>query len=145
MPWSYSISKQSFQVLEAESKTTRNVLLKGVKNLRSQVCRAACQAVAVVFLAVGKSLEADTEGLVKELLQKSADTNKFIRFSLQYYLIFIFIILSARSDSFKALEVMSENFSVYRVISLVMAGFSAQKNVVIRANIATIVDSVIVR
>ena len=40
---------------------------------------------------------------------------------------------------------MSENFTVYRVISLVMAGFGAQKNVVIRANIANIVDSVIVR
>ena len=50
-----------------------------------------------------------------------------------------------RSDSFKALEVMAENFSVYRVISLVMAGFGGQKNVVIRANIANIVDSVIVR
>ena len=110
------------------------------------MCRAASQAVAVVFLAVGKTLEADTEGLVKELLQKSADTNKFIRLTVRGYLILIFILFySARSDSFKALEVMSENFSVYRVISLVMAGFSAQKNVVIRANIANIVDSVIVR
>ena len=67
------------QVLEADSKTTRNVLLKSIKNLRSQVCRAGCQAVATVFLSIGKSLEADTESLVKELLQKSADTNKFIR------------------------------------------------------------------
>ena len=66
-------------MLEGDLKTTRNALLKGVKNLRSQVCRAACQAVAVVFLTVGKALEADTESLVKELLQKSADTNKFIR------------------------------------------------------------------
>ena len=74
-------------MLEADSKTTRNVLLKGVKNLRSQVCRAACQAVAVVFLTIGKSLEADTESLIKELLQKSADTNKFIRLTVQYYLI----------------------------------------------------------
>ena len=68
--------------MEGESKTTRNVLLKGLKNLRSQVCRAGCQAVAVVFLTVGKSLEADTEALIKELLQKSADTNKFIRWDI---------------------------------------------------------------
>ena len=74
-------------MLEGESKTTRNVLLKGLKNLRSQVCRAACQAVAVVFLAVGKSLEADTESLTKELLQKSADTNKFIRLAVRVYLL----------------------------------------------------------
>ena len=102
---------------------------------------------AVVFLTVGKSLEADTEALIKELLQKSADTNKFIRWDVGpgFYHNFIFTVFSGRSDSFKALEVMSENFTVYRVISLVMAGFSAQKNVGIRANIANIVDSVIVR
>ena len=43
------------------------------------MCRAACEAVAVVLLNVGKSLESDADGLVKEMLQKSADTNKFIR------------------------------------------------------------------
>lgn len=48
-----SLAKQHPDVLEGDLKTTRNVLLKGVKNLRSQVCRAACQAVAVVFLTVG--------------------------------------------------------------------------------------------
>ena len=40
---------------------------------------------------------------------------------------------------------MAENFSVYKVISLIIVNFSAQKNVAIRANIADIVDSVIVR
>ena len=54
-------------------------MLNSVKNLRSQVCRAAVQEVGVVFLHVGKSLESDVDSLVKELLQKSADTNKFIR------------------------------------------------------------------
>lgn len=57
-------------------------MLKSVKNLRSQVCRAAIQAVQVVFLNVGKSLETDSDTLVKELMQKSADTNKFIRYLL---------------------------------------------------------------
>ena len=67
-------------MLESEAKTVRNVSLKAVKNLRSQVCRAAVQAVQVVFLHLGKALEPDSDGLVKELLQKSADTNKFLRF-----------------------------------------------------------------
>ena len=40
---------------------------------------------------------------------------------------------------------MAENFSVYKVISLVITGFHAQKNVVIRSNCADIVDSVITR
>ena len=70
-------------MLESDSKTLKNVMLKSVKNLRSQVCRAAIQAVQVVFLNVGKSLETDSDSLVKELLQKSSDTNKFIRFEVQ--------------------------------------------------------------
>ena len=69
----------SIKVLESDAKTLKNVMLKSVKNLRSQVCRAAVQAVQVVFLNVGKALETDSDNLVKELLQKSADTNKFIR------------------------------------------------------------------
>ena len=53
--------------------------------------------------------------------------------------------LLLRSDSKKALDLMAENFSVYKVISLVLTGFQAQKNVVIRSNSADIVDSVITR
>ena len=125
-------------------------MLKSVKNLRSQVCRAAIQAIQVVFLNVGKCLETDSDSLVKELLQKSSDTNKFIRFKEQWndwsfgQLILIFDLLF-RSDSKKALDLMAENFSVYKVISLVLTGFQAQKNVVIRSNCADIVDSVITR
>ena len=45
----------------------------------AQVCRAACQASAEVFLSLGREVENEAEKLVKELLQKAADTNKFIR------------------------------------------------------------------
>ena len=134
----------SIKVLESDAKTLKNVMLKSVKNLRSQVCRAAVQAVQVVFLNVGKALETDSDNLVKELLQKSADTNKFIR-HIYIRLLEGFPDSFFRSDSKKALDVMAENFSVSKVISLVMVGFQAQKNVAIRANIADIVDSVITR
>lgn len=43
------------------------------------MCRAGCQACAEVLLSLGKAMEAEVETLVKELLQKSSDTNKFIR------------------------------------------------------------------
>ena len=60
-------------MLGRDIKTTRAALLKGVKNLRSQVqsnirtslslwpqvCRAACQACAEVFLSLGKAMEAE--------------------------------------------------------------------------------------
>ena len=76
------------KLLASDAKSLRNVMLKSVKNLRSQVCRAAIQAVQVVFLHIGKTLETDSDSLVKELLQKSSDTNKFIRYNHNQSLIF---------------------------------------------------------
>ena len=35
-----------------------------------------------MILCLGKALEAEVEALVKELLQKAADTNKFIRLDM---------------------------------------------------------------
>ena len=40
---------------------------------------------------------------------------------------------------------MAENLSVYKTISTIIAPFGSNKNVVIRATIASLVDSVIVR
>ena len=40
---------------------------------------------------------------------------------------------------------MAENLSVFKAISTLLAPFGSNKNVVIRANIANIVDSMIVR
>ena len=45
-----------------------------------KVTRAACQCTATVFLSLGRSMETDLEKIIKELLQKGADTNKFIRY-----------------------------------------------------------------
>ena len=128
-------------------------MLKSVKNLRSQVCRAAIQAVQVVFLNIGQTLATDSDSLIKQLLQKSSDTNKFIRYMISLSCVLITSLFEEydcewilfRSDSKKALDLMAENFSVYKVISLVITGFHAQKNVVIRSNSADIVDSVITR
>ena len=72
---------------------------------------------------------------------------KSIHLSLVPYweLSYPYSIMLCRSDSQKALEVMADNLSVLKTISTMMAPFSSSKNVAIRANIASIVDSVIVR
>ena len=68
-------------------------------------------------------MEAEVETLVKELLQKSSDTNKFIRqeqsqamfaniydtFALNW------LHVKSRSDANTALDVLAENLSVYKV------------------------------
>ena len=50
-----------------------------LKNLRSQVSRAAGQAYAELFLNLGRAMETELDKTVPILLQKAADTNKFIR------------------------------------------------------------------
>jgi hypothetical protein len=54
-------------------------LSKQVKNLRSQVSRAACSAASEFFMTHSKVLDADAEELTAALLNRSADTNKFLR------------------------------------------------------------------
>lgn len=54
-------------------------MLGALRNLRSQVCRATGQAFAELYVHLGKAMELDLDKTVVLLLQKSADTNKFIR------------------------------------------------------------------
>jgi len=123
-----SLARGHAEFLSREIKTTRSSLLKGVKNLRSQVCRAGCQACAEVLLSLGKAMEAEVETLVKELLQKSSDTNKFIR-----------------SDANIALDVLAENLSVYKAVSSLVGVSQTSRNTVIRGNVSRIIDSIVFR
>lgn len=54
-------------------------IAKQVKNLRSQVSRAACLASGEFFMTHAKVLDADAEELAAALLNRTADTNKFLR------------------------------------------------------------------
>ena len=44
-----------------------------------QVCRPAIQALGELYLILGKSMEMDLDKVVVLLLQKAADTNRFLR------------------------------------------------------------------
>ena len=61
------------------TKSYSHCIFSGQYLKHCKVCRAGCQACAEVLLSLGKAMEAEVETLVKELLQKSSDTNKFIR------------------------------------------------------------------
>jgi hypothetical protein len=60
-------------------KQVVGLMMGQLKNLRSQVCRTAGQAYAELFFHLGKDMELDLDKSVTLLLQKAADTNKFIR------------------------------------------------------------------
>lgn len=74
---------------------------KQIKNLRSQVARAACQAAGDLFQTHRKSIEAEAEELTSNLLHRTSDTNKFLR-----------------SDAIKAIEYMCENLPPPKVIHI---------------------------
>uniref|UniRef100_A0A0K8V2F4 Protein FAM179B n=1 Tax=Bactrocera latifrons TaxID=174628 RepID=A0A0K8V2F4_BACLA len=52
-------------------------LTRSVRNLRSQVSRAACQATTELFTLKSKCLEQECDDLVCALLHRTADTNRF--------------------------------------------------------------------
>ena len=56
-----------------------------------------------------------------------------------------YLIIFYRNDAQKALDVMAENVSVYKAVTTLFSFNQDQKNAVIRANVARIVDSIIVR
>ncbi|XP_023349071.1 TOG array regulator of axonemal microtubules protein 1 [Eurytemora carolleeae] len=123
-----SLAQQAPQALINEEKQVRNQLLLQIKNLRSQVTRSACQCAATLFLHLGRDMEPDLEKVVRELLVKSSDTNKFIR-----------------SDAMIALEVMAENVSVNKAVLTMFNLGRDNKSPVIRTNMTKIIDIVITR
>jgi len=66
-------------VLQAEIHTVALALMDEVRNLRSQVSRAAIQCIAKLLEHFGKHMEQDLDRIVPLLLQKTGDTNRFIR------------------------------------------------------------------
>lgn len=73
-------------------------LSKNIKNLRSQVSRASCQAAGEFFESHSKLLEQEADDLALALLNRTADTNKFLR-----------------SDATKALKIMCETLPIQKV------------------------------
>lgn len=73
-------------------------LSKNIKNLRSQVSRASCQAAGEFFESHSKLLEQESDDLALALLNRTADTNKFLR-----------------SDATKALKIMCETLPLSKV------------------------------
>lgn len=67
------------EYIDAQIHVFTYAIAKQVKNLRSQVSRAACSAAGEFFLTHARVLDADAEELAAALLNRSADTNKFLR------------------------------------------------------------------
>ena len=103
-------------------------LSKHVKNLRSQVARAACTVSLEFFETHAKSLDQDGEELTASLLGRSADTNKFLR-----------------SDATKALEGMCEMLLPSKVIAILTFRGAIHQNAAVRCTTAKLLNQLVHR
>lgn len=103
-------------------------LSKHVRNLRSQVSRAACSASSEFFMTNAKSLDADAEELAASLLNRTADTNKFLR-----------------GDSLKALESMCDALHPSKVILILSYRGANHQNAAVRCTSAKLLNQLVFR
>eukprot|EP00095_Tigriopus_kingsejongensis_P000153 maker-scaffold188_size271682-snap-gene-1.31 protein:Tk00153 transcript:maker-scaffold188_size271682-snap-gene-1.31-mRNA-1 annotation:"hypothetical protein TcasGA2_TC007441" len=121
-----SLARDKPEILRADMKQVVRLMMFQLKNLRSQVCRAAAQTCSELFFHLGKAMEVDLEKVVAILLQRAADTNKFIR-----------------ESCLEALEVMLETVTVFKALESITQGGNHQKSVVIRSTVTKLMDKLV--
>ncbi|XP_072762296.1 uncharacterized protein [Anoplolepis gracilipes] len=119
------ISKQHPECLDTCAAGTIGRLLgRHIKNLRSQVARAACLAASDVFSSQIRGIDQDLDDIAGPLLQRTADTNRFLR-----------------ADSNAALDQMVQHLPPHKTISIVLRGASHQ-NAIVRAATARLLSDI---
>ncbi|XP_053677542.1 uncharacterized protein LOC128727637 [Anopheles nili] len=114
------------EVIDTQIHLLSVALAKQVRNLRSQVARAACQASGEFFSTHRRCLEGEAEDIATHLLHRTADTNKFLR-----------------ADATQALESMCENVSVPKVVHIIAFKGATHQNAVVRTTAAKLLDKVV--
>lgn len=114
--------------VEPHIHTFSMALCKHIKNLRSQVSRTACLAAGEFFDIHGKLLEQEAEDLSVSLLNRTADTNKFLR-----------------SDATKALETMCDNLPISKVIQIMTSRGTTHQNAIVRTASARLCNRIVER
>uniref|UniRef100_A0AAG5CVK8 TOG domain-containing protein n=1 Tax=Anopheles atroparvus TaxID=41427 RepID=A0AAG5CVK8_ANOAO len=114
------------EVIDTQIHLLSVALAKQVRNLRSQVARAACQASGEFFCTHRRCIEGEAEDIATHLLHRTADTNKFLR-----------------ADATKALESMCDNVSIPKVIHIIAFKGASHQNAVVRTTAAKLLDKVV--
>ncbi|XP_073825968.1 uncharacterized protein [Musca autumnalis] len=103
-------------------------LSRSVRNLRSQVARAACQAATELFTIKSRYLEQECDDLVCALLHRTADTNRFIR-----------------ADATRALETMCDNLSPGKILNILTSKGAQHQNALVRTTTAKLLNRLVER
>lgn len=116
------------EYVDAQIHLLTIALAKHVRNLRSQVSRAACSASNEFFMTNAKSLDCDAEELTAALLNRTADTNKFLR-----------------ADADKALESMCDALQPTKVVQILTTRGATHQNAVVRCTTAKLLNQLVFR
>ena len=108
-----------------EYKQVTQQVLKQVKNLRSQVARAAVHLVGDMFEILKRSMESDLEKIALPLIMKTGETNRFLR-----------------EDCNQALDKMVDNVNPSKSILVITAEPLNSKNAVIRTTVSRLLANI---
>lgn len=114
--------------LDAQMHMVCIQLTRSVRNLRSQVARAACQAATELFTLKTRYLEQECDDLVCALLHRTADTNRFIR-----------------ADAMRALESMCDNLSPSKILNILTTKGALHQNALVRTTAAKLLNRLVER
>lgn len=103
-------------------------LTKSVRNLRSQVARAACTAATEIFTIKSRYLEQECDDLVHALLHRTADTNRFIR-----------------ADATRALESMCDNLTPQKILNILTTKGAQHPHALVRTTTAKLLNRLVER
>uniref|UniRef100_A0A1A9W0E7 TOG domain-containing protein n=1 Tax=Glossina brevipalpis TaxID=37001 RepID=A0A1A9W0E7_9MUSC len=103
-------------------------LTRSVRNLRSQVARAACQVSTELFTLKSRFIEPECDDLVCGLLHRTADTNRFLR-----------------ADATRALESMVDNFMPSKVLNILNNKGAIHQNALVRTTTAKLLNRLVER
>ncbi|KAG5333457.1 TGRM1 protein, partial [Acromyrmex heyeri] len=120
------ISKQHPEGLDVCAAGTIGRLLgRHIKNLRSQVARAACLAASDVFSSQIRGIDQDLDDIAGPLLHRTADTNRFLR-----------------SDSNSALDQMVQYLPPHKTIGIIVLRGASHQNAIVRAATARLLSDI---
>ncbi|XP_014468480.1 PREDICTED: uncharacterized protein LOC106741218 [Dinoponera quadriceps] len=123
------ISKQSPEYLDVfVVNTIARLLGRHVKNLRSQVARAACNAASDVFSSQIRGIDQDLDEIAGPLLHRTADTNRFLR-----------------ADCNAALDQMVQHLPPHKTIGTIVLKGASHQNAIVRATTARLLSDIIDR
>ncbi|XP_011164293.1 uncharacterized protein LOC105199069 isoform X2 [Solenopsis invicta] len=120
------ISKQHPEGLDMCATGTLGRLLgRHIKNLRSQVARAACLAAGDVFGSQIRGIDQDLDDIAGPLLHRTADTNRFLR-----------------ADSNAALDQMMQYLPPHKTIAIIVLRGASHQNSIVRAATARLLSDI---